>query len=174
MGTSFEHARRYDRPFSLAIIDVDHFKSINDQHGHQAGDAVLRAVAQVLDGGTRQTDFVARIGGEEFAILLPETPLFEAMQFGEKIRSSISGSTIRTGEVEHHVTVSVGIACISHSQINSAAEFFTAADQALYRAKMNGRNRVELERRRARRSADSGVSRAERGMSGAAVQTPSH
>jgi two-component system, cell cycle response regulator len=151
---SFELARRYDRPLSLAVIDVDHFKPINDTHGHPAGDAVLRAVAQVLEGGTRQTDFVARIGGEEFAILLPETPLFEAMQFGEKIRAAIATATIRTGDVEHEVTVSIGIACTSHSQIPAAADLFNAADQALYRAKMNGRNRVELERRRERRSMD--------------------
>lgn len=170
LSGSFELARRHDRPLSLAMIDVDHFKAINDVHGHPTGDAVLRAVAQILDGSTRQTDFVARVGGEEFAILLPETPLFEAMQFAEKIRSAIAASTIRTGEVAHDVTVSIGIACISHSQIASSVDFFTAADQALYRAKMNGRNRVELERRRERRAgggASSSSSREKRGISGA-------
>ena len=152
LAQSFEHARRYERALSLAIIDLDHFKPINDRFGHPAGDAVLRAVAQLLDGTTRQSDFVARIGGEEFAVLLPETPLFDALQFGEKVRANIASATIRTGEVEHHVTVSIGVACTAHSRINSAQELFEAADQALYRAKESGRNRVEVERRKVRRS----------------------
>ncbi|MEA2490585.1 MAG: hypothetical protein QOH21_2377 [Acidobacteriota bacterium] len=170
--TAFELARRYERPLSLAVIDVDHFKPINDVHGHPAGDAVLRAVAQVLDGGTRQTDFVSRIGGEEFAILLPETPLFEAMQFAEKIRSAVATATIRTGEVAHDLTVSIGVACTSHSQIPTAADLFNAADQALYRAKLNGRNRVELERRRVHRTAaQQNASREKRGLSAATAAT---
>ena len=147
----FLHARRYERPLSLAIIDVDHFKSINDEHGHDAGDAVLRGVAKIIGGGTRQTDFVARIGGEEFAILLPETPLFEALQFAEKVRSSIAAQDI----AGHHVTISIGIANIPHSGVPEMRYLFNAADQALYRAKNRGRNRVELERRRACRGAGS-------------------
>lgn len=152
LASAVEHARRYERPLSLAILDVDYFKPINDTFGHPAGDAVLRAVAQLLDGTTRHSDFVARIGGEEFAVLLPETPLFDALQFGEKVRAAIAAATIRTGEVEHHVTVSVGVACTAHSRIVQARELFEAADQALYRAKENGRNRVEVERRRQRRT----------------------
>ena len=144
----FLHARRYERPLSLAIIDVDHFKSINDEHGHDAGDAVLRGVAKIIGGGTRQTDFVARIGGEEFAILLPETPLFEALQFAEKVRSSIAAQDV----AGHHVTISIGIANIPHSGVSEMRYLFNAADQALYRAKNGGRNRVELERRTACRS----------------------
>ncbi|HEY0140937.1 MAG TPA: diguanylate cyclase [Thermoanaerobaculia bacterium] len=152
LKASFEHARRYERPLSLAIIDLDHFKPINDSFGHPAGDAVLRAVAQLLDGTTRRSDLVARIGGEEFAVLLPETPLFDALQFGEKVRSTIASATIRTGEIEHHVTVSIGVACTAHSHVAEPQELFAAADQALYRAKQNGRNRVEVERRRVRRT----------------------
>ena len=171
MRTAFELARRHDRPLSLAVIDVDHFKPINDEHGHPAGDAVLRAVAQVLDSGTRQTDFVARIGGEEFAILLPETPLFEAMQFAEKIRSAVATATIRTGDVAHDLTVSVGVACTSHSQIPTGADLFHAADQALYRAKLNGRNRVELERRRVHRTGAQQFARDKRGLTTASIAT---
>ncbi|HUR80803.1 MAG TPA: diguanylate cyclase [Thermoanaerobaculia bacterium] len=142
-GQIFEHARRYERPLSLAIIDLDHFKAINDSSGHDRGDAVLRAVARILGENTRLTDFTARVGGEEFAILLPETPLFEALQFGEKIRSAIAAQPVEG----HEVRVSIGIACFPHSRVGQA-ELFRAADQALYRAKSNGRNRVEIERRR--------------------------
>ncbi|HVG23509.1 MAG TPA: diguanylate cyclase [Thermoanaerobaculia bacterium] len=151
IGETFEHARRYDRPLSLAIVDVDHFKSINDTHGHDVGDAVLRRIAKIMALVTRQTDFVARIGGEEFAILLPETALFEALQFGEKIRSAIAAEPVEG----HELRVSIGIASFPHSDVPGEAELFRAADQALYRAKMNGRNRVEIERRRHCRPAPS-------------------
>lgn len=144
LGESFEHARRYDRPLSLAIVDVDHFKSINDRHGHDVGDAVLRSVAKTIGGRTRHADFAARVGGEEFAILLPETALFEALQFGEKLRASIAAELV----AGQHVTVSIGIANFPHSSVPGTAELFRAADQALLRAKANGRNRVEIERRR--------------------------
>lgn len=147
---AFEQARRYERPLSLAIVDVDHFKSINDSYGHDAGDAVLRGVAALIAGGTRQVDFAARVGGEEFAILLPETALFEALQFGEKLRSSIACSPVEG----HDVTVSIGIANFPHSIVPGTNELFRAADQALYRAKINGRNRVEIERRRQPREED--------------------
>jgi len=147
-ASRFEHARRYARPLSLVIVDLDYFKSINDQFGHSAGDGVLRGIAQILDHGTRRSDFLARIGGEEFAILLPETSLFEALHFAEKIRSTIAGSTIRTEAAAHKVTVSIGVANVPHSSVTSAQELFNAADQALYRAKARGRNRIESERRK--------------------------
>lgn len=141
---AFEQARRYGRPLSLVLADIDHFKLINDTHGHDAGDRVLRTVADVLAAGSRHSDFVARIGGEEFAVLLPETALFEAMQFGEKLRCNIAITPVATGPV----TISLGVANMPHSRVASFAELFRAADQALYRAKANGRNRVEMERRR--------------------------
>lgn len=147
LGEAFEHARRYGRALSLAIVDVDRFKTINDMHGHDTGDAVLRGVAKTIGSRTRQTDFAARVGGEEFAILLPETALFEALQFGEKLRASIAAEPV----AGQRVTVSIGIANFPHSSVPGTAGLFRAADQALYRAKMNGRNRVEIERRRASR-----------------------
>jgi two-component system cell cycle response regulator len=147
-ASRFDHARRYARPLSLAIIDLDYFKSINDQFGHSAGDGVLRGIAQILEHGTRRSDFVARIGGEEFAVLLPETSLFEALHFAEKIRSTIVTATIRTEAATHKVTVSIGVANVPHSSVTTPQEFFNAADQALYRAKARGRNRIESERRK--------------------------
>jgi two-component system cell cycle response regulator len=147
-ASRFEQARRYARPLSLAVIDLDYFKSINDQFGHSAGDGVLRGIAQILDHGTRRSDFVARIGGEEFAVLLPETSLFEALHFAEKIRSTIAGATIRTEAATHKVTVSIGVANVPHSLVTTPQALFNAADQALYRAKARGRNRIESERRK--------------------------
>jgi diguanylate cyclase (GGDEF)-like protein len=143
LSDAFDQAVRYERPLSLALVDLDHFKNINDTYGHDAGDSVLRGVAKIIASGTRQSDFVARVGGEEFAILLPETALFEALQFGEKLRASVAAASL-----DHGVTVSVGIASFPHSQVPGKAELFRAADQSLYRAKQNGRNRVEIERRR--------------------------
>ncbi|HJQ39651.1 MAG TPA: diguanylate cyclase [Thermoanaerobaculia bacterium] len=146
-GNAFEQARRYQRPLSLALLDVDHFKAINDTHGHDAGDTVLRGVAKILEKGTRQADFAARVGGEEFAVLLPETALFDALQFGEKLRAAVASSPVHG----HGITVSVGVANVPYSKAASPAEFFRMADEALYRAKRRGRNRVEAEQRRQRR-----------------------
>jgi two-component system cell cycle response regulator len=147
-ASRFEQAKRYGRPLSLAVIDLDYFKSINDQFGHAAGDGVLRGIAQILDHGTRRSDFVARIGGEEFAVLLPETSLFEALHFAEKVRSTVMTATIRTEAATHQVTVSIGVANVPHSSVTTPQELFNAADQALYRAKARGRNRIESERRK--------------------------
>ena len=141
---AFEQARRYERPLSLVLIDVDHFKPINDAFGHDTGDAVLKGVAELIADSTRQADFVARVGGEEFGVLLPETPLFEAMQVAEKIRARIATTPVATLDV----TVSLGVANALHSNARNTAELYHAADQALYRAKANGRNRTEMERRR--------------------------
>jgi two-component system cell cycle response regulator len=141
---AFEQARRYERPLSLILIDVDHFKPINDSFGHDAGDEVLKGVAELIAASTRQADFVARIGGEEFAVLLPETPLFESMQVAEKIRARIATTPVAGQDM----TVSLGVANALHSRVTNTSDLFHAADQALYRAKANGRNRTEMERRR--------------------------
>lgn len=142
----FEHARRYQRPLTVAMIDIDYFKQANDQYGHQTGDQVLRTVAQVLRRCTRQSDVVARYGGEEFVVVLPETPLFEALQFGEKIRSSVAAETLAPG-MPQRVTVSIGLSAMPHTKFTSLEAMLRSADEALYRAKSNGRNRVEFERR---------------------------
>ena len=146
LTTRFATAKRYERPLSIATIDIDYFKQINDTYGHQAGDAVLQAVARILNTSSRVPDFVARIGGEEFCVILPETGLFEAIQFAEKIRASVAAHPIEG----QPVTVSIGISSMPHSLIASADEFMFASDQAMYRAKVRGRNRVESEKRRER------------------------
>jgi diguanylate cyclase (GGDEF)-like protein len=146
LTTRFATAKRYDRPLSMATVDIDYFKQINDTYGHQGGDSILHGVARILDSSSRVTDFVARVGGEEFCVLLPETGLFEAIQFGEKIRASVAANPIEG----QHVTVSIGISSVPHSLIESADELMFASDQAMYRAKVNGRNRVESEKRRER------------------------
>jgi diguanylate cyclase (GGDEF)-like protein len=150
LAAAFEQARRYDRPLSLAVVDVDHFKTINDTHGHATGDAVLADVAKIIAAGTRQSDFAARVGGEEFAILLPETSASEAVQFSEKLRTAIATTSV----AGQQVTVSIGIASVPHTEVRGTAEFCRIADEALYRAKRNGRNRVDTERRRHARNAD--------------------
>jgi two-component system, cell cycle response regulator len=138
--TRFEHAKRYARPLTLLMIDIDHFKKVNDTLGHQAGDEVLERIARVLQRATRQSDFVARFGGEEFVVLLPETPLLEGLQVAEKIRAAVASE-----DLPARVTVSVGVATMPQPELDSPEALVAAADAALYRAKRSGRNRVEYE-----------------------------
>ncbi|HKR64042.1 MAG TPA: diguanylate cyclase [Thermoanaerobaculia bacterium] len=147
----FHHSTRYHRPLSVVLVDVDQFKNINDSFGHQVGDEVLAEVARRFARSARSSDTVARYGGEEFVVLLPETPLADAVSFAEKLRSAIASAPVRVPGGELPVTVSVGAASLAHTGFASPAEMIQAADQALYRAKRNGRNRVEAERRRTRR-----------------------
>jgi len=139
LASRFEHAQRYGRPLTLVMIDIDHFKNVNDTFGHQAGDEVLQHVARVLQRNTRRSDFVARFGGEEFVVLLPETALLEGLQVAEKIRAAVPAENLPT-----RVTVSAGVAAIP-LQLDTPEELVAAADRALYRAKEKGRNRVEHE-----------------------------
>ncbi len=146
---AFDHSHRYRRPLSVAIIDVDRFKDINDAFGHQVGDTVLAEVARRFSGSIRSSDCLARYGGEEFVVLLPETQLEDAVTFSEKLRAAVASVPVRIAEGRAlPVTVSVGAASLAHTPFNSPSEMINAADQALYRAKRNGRNRVEAERRR--------------------------
>jgi diguanylate cyclase (GGDEF)-like protein len=148
LQSRFEHSRRYNRPLSAVMVDIDHFKQINDTYGHAVGDSVLRCLANIFSRATRQSDVVARLGGEEFCILLPETPLFEALQFAEKIRAAFATAVQPGGpDGPPRVTLSGGIAALPNVRISDAHALLDAADQALYRAKNNGRNRVECERR---------------------------
>lgn len=137
-------ALRYDRPLSMLLMDLDNFKHVNDRHGHPAGDAALVAAAGIITSSLRASDFAARIGGEEFAVLLPETGLEEAAQAAERIRAAMGEAVLALdgegGEVR--CTVSVGVADVCRSIQNYSA-LYSAADQALYKAKARGRDRVE-------------------------------
>jgi diguanylate cyclase (GGDEF)-like protein len=131
---------RYQRPFSLLLFDIDHFKAINDKLGHEGGDEVLENVATALARTLRNIDFAARYGGEEFAVLLPETNLKFAIDIAERLRARIESSQITYRGQNVPVTVSGGVATAEGHL--TAADMLRGADQLLYRAKAEGRNRI--------------------------------
>lgn len=140
-GEELIRASRNDHPLCLLLLDIDHFKVINDTHGHQAGDTVLRKMAGRIDEMLRGSDLFGRLGGEEFGILLPETDMPAAIAIAERIRQHVSGLVITHENLKLSVTVSLGVA-----QFPSDGErfdlLFAEADRRLYRAKESGRNRV--------------------------------
>jgi len=133
-------SRRLGERVALLLVDIDHFKRINDTHGHAAGDEVLRAVAETMASGVRVFDRVFRAGGEEFAILLLGGDLAAAQSTAERLRQSIASRCVRAKSGEISVTVSIGIAMVSTA--SDAVSLSASADAALYRAKTEGRNRV--------------------------------
>jgi len=135
---------RYDRPMSLVVFDIDHFKRVNDTHGHLAGDALLRQLAALVRSRIRREDLFARVGGEEFAVLLPEIDLAGAAQFAEKIRKVVEGATFHFEDVSIGVTLSLGCAELRPPYKNGA-DLYKAADDALYQAKQGGRNQVRTD-----------------------------
>lgn len=142
LSEEVERARRYKYPLSALMLDLDHFKQINDTYGHQVGDTVLQQVAQRLKHSLRRTDFLARYGGEEFVILAPQTPSERALVLAERIRQVIAKSPIPVADnLQIHITVSVGVAVFPDHAQNEIG-LVRAADAALYKAKQLGRNRV--------------------------------
>lgn len=133
-------------PAALAciMIDLDHFKRINDTWGHHAGDAVLVAASKIMMENARQYDEVGRYGGEEFAVLLPGVTVEQACAIAERLRIRISKTTVVVDDTRIDVTASLGVACYPSAGIDSMNDLLKAADAALYRAKANGRNRVEV------------------------------
>lgn len=131
---------RIDRPVGLMILDLDHFKSVNDTHGHDVGDEVLRAVAKCLKDFTRYHDIVARLGGEEFAVVAPNLDQATLEKLADRIRRAVANLVIQSGNVSLKVTTSVGLAVWDHKE--SADDFCKRADRMLYKAKRDGRNRV--------------------------------
>ena len=134
-------AANYKRPLTLLIIDLDHFKSINDQFGHPNGDLVLKKVALTLRGHSREEFIVARIGGEEFAIVLPENTLHQAIAFADSLRRALSELEFTLNDTPRKITVSVGAASWLPG-MSSTGDLMRAADDQLYRAKQGGRNLV--------------------------------
>ena len=137
------HSDRFGHPVSLVLVDIDHFKKVNDSHGHEAGDAVLRAVARMLADGVRGVDLCARFGGEEMAILLPQTTAAGAFELADRLRRRIAGRPIRHNENDISVTASFGVASYPEG-VRVRDGLFQAADAALYDAKHDGRNCVKL------------------------------
>lgn len=137
-----EYARavRYQRPLSLMLLDLDHFKKTNDEFGHLAGDYVLRRTAAVLKKTIRREQLLARYGGEEFVVVLPETEVSKAETFAERIRALVESTEFEFDGRDIPVTTSVGVACLTSGMHRD--RLVQAADEALYRAKADGRNRV--------------------------------
>jgi len=138
-----ENARRHRRPLCLLALDIDHFKRINDTYGHAAGDQVLVALANSLTQQLRGIDAIGRLGGEEFAVLLPETPVASATEIAERLRETIGCLQIKSGDKVIAITASLGVAQAPEGA-STIADTLAAADAALYRAKAAGRNRVIL------------------------------
>jgi diguanylate cyclase (GGDEF)-like protein len=142
IATAIAEADRFGHPLSLLAIDIDHFKQLNDAHGHQAGDEALVAVARTLARGVRAVDTVARIGGEEFVIILSRADAIEASRVAEKLRREIAALSLRGSRDQPLVHLSISIGVAQRRPGENASSWLERADQALYEAKRAGRNRV--------------------------------
>ena len=145
LEAEFAFAQRHERPLSVLYVDADHFKNVNDTYGHAAGDEVLRALAKLLIDTVRTEDVVARIGGEEFVVLVRDIEARNMLSIGERLRSAVEELHIEHEGTTIPITVSVGVATMSREAVYASAEGLLAqADAALYTAKEEGRNRVQL------------------------------
>jgi len=142
MEEEFAHATRHSRPLALLVMDLDHFKKINDTFGHTAGDQVLISTAQLIQANLRSEDIFARYGGEEFVILMRETNLETARLVADRMRSSLSEEHVLFEGTPIRTTMSIGVTAMPPVHVSSAMEFFVRADRLLYQAKQTGRNRV--------------------------------
>ncbi|MBI4809835.1 MAG: GGDEF domain-containing protein [Nitrosomonadales bacterium] len=125
---------------AIMVIDIDHFKHVNDSYGHLIGDVALKMLANIMQAHLRPHDLLVRYGGEEFAILLPDTGIEEARSIAERLRATVADNEVRKGELAFKITISIGIAPVGNG--GKLEEYFGEADRALYRAKESGRNRV--------------------------------
>lgn len=141
LAAAFARSQRFGEPICLILLDVDHFKQINDTYGHVAGDAVLQTLARAFRGRTRETDIVARLGGDEFAFLLYRTSLQEGEVFGHNLLTLAAEQLFSFHGQEVRVGLSIGVAC-NQDNIHSIEALYGAADEALYEAKRRGRNRA--------------------------------
>ena len=136
--------KRYSRPLSLIMFDIDHFKDINDTHGHQCGDYILQEIASIIQHSVRTEDILGRYGGEEFCCLLPETPLASATILAERFREKIAQTTFGYAGASIGVTISLGVSSMTED-IATGEILLKKADEGLYRAKNAGRNRTVVQ-----------------------------
>jgi diguanylate cyclase (GGDEF)-like protein len=142
LTVEWDRFKRYGRPFSLIMLDIDHFKKVNDTQGHECGDTVLASLGELLRQQKRRQDVVCRYGGEEFMIILAETSLDAAFKVAEKTRQLVAENDFRCGDLKIPVHVSVGVSGAAEHRPTSDADLVKIADQGLYRAKQAGRNRT--------------------------------
>ncbi len=138
----FSRSQRYALPISCLMLDIDHFKKINDRYGHRVGDTVLKEFAQLLKKHSRKSDVLARYGGEEFILLLPQTALEGALSEAERIRGIVENNRFKSLKSSEGLTVSIGISVTPNDRIRTHDDLISCADQALFSAKNLGRNRV--------------------------------
>lgn len=144
MELEFQRAQRYESSLSFVMIDIDNFKSFNDNYGHLLGDHILYEVAQLLRETLRVHDIVGRYGGEEFGMLMPETDDKGALVVAERYRKRVEEFVLFEADKELRITISLGVASYPHPEIKTVDDLIRLADNALYKAKSNGRNRVEV------------------------------
>jgi diguanylate cyclase (GGDEF)-like protein len=142
LSVEFERIRRYDGFLSCIMLDLDHFKNVNDTYGHKFGDFVLINFAKIIKNTIREVDFVARYGGEEFTIVLPQTTIDNAEILAEKIRKKVEAYKFEKNGTSIHVTSSLGISTYPHPKIKTVEDLIRTADESLYRAKHKGRNTI--------------------------------
>jgi len=138
----YSRSQRYTLPISCLMLDIDHFKKVNDRHGHRAGDMVLKEFAQLLKKHSRKSDVLARYGGEEFILLLPQTAVDGALSEAERIRGIVENHKFKSLKSREGLTVSIGLSVSPHDRIRTHDDLISCADQALFDAKNLGRNRV--------------------------------
>jgi diguanylate cyclase (GGDEF)-like protein len=138
----WRQARRRDSTLAVLMIDVDHFKQINDTHGHATGDVVLQELAEIMRSTARDTDVLARVGGDEFVVVLPDTGRQGAITFAERLRCNVAEHRVQAGDQRLEITISVGVALAKGSDPFSIEQLLGEADRALYKAKSSGRNRI--------------------------------
>lgn len=143
LNKEFDRLQRYKEECSLIIFDIDHFKKVNDNHGHPAGDAAIKKVAEITQKCIRKTDIAGRYGGEEYVILLPHTTIDCAEILAERIRKKIESLTVQYEDIAIKFTVSFGISSY-HRSLKSTTAWIDSADKALYESKQNGRNQVSI------------------------------
>lgn len=142
MEWEFQQSKRYNKQISLMIVDLDYFKKIDDTYGHAAGDYVLKEFANICSRVIRQTDIMCRYGGEEFAVMMPNTDLANALTLAERMRKTIDEAIFEYKAFHIHLTVSIGLVSFPLVDANDPQELLVKADEFLYLAKEKGRNRI--------------------------------